>query len=54
MELDDAEEAMRMRKILARDIRKESTNQGGHFLNFYRYLGSYVVPTSNLHSRTGI
>ena len=37
MELHDAEEAMRMRRILAGDIRKESTNQGAQLLDFYRY-----------------
>ena len=34
MELHDAEEAMRMRRILAGDIRKESTNQGAQLLDF--------------------
>ena len=54
MELHDAEEAMRMRKILAGDIRKESTIQEGCFLDFYRYSGSYAGPKSNLHSHKEI
>ena len=54
MELHDAEEAVRMRKILAGDIRKESTNQGGQLLDFYRYSESYAGPKSNLHSHTEI
>ena len=54
MELHDAEEAMRIRKILAGDIRKESTIQEGCFLDFYRYSGSYACPKSNLHSHTEI
>ena len=29
--------------------KKESTNQGGHFLDFYRFSWSYVGPKSNLH-----
>ena len=33
---------------------KESTNHEGHFLDFYRFLGSYAGPKSNLHPRTEI
>ena len=54
MELHDAEEAVRMRKILAGDIRKESTNQGGQLLDFYRYSESSAGPKPNLHSHTEI
>ena len=33
---------------------KESTNQRGHFLDFYRFSWSYAGPKSNLHPRTEI
>ena len=45
-----------MCKILAHDISiaKESTNQGGHCLDFYGFSWSYAGPKSNLHTRTEI
>ena len=33
---------------------KESTNQRGHFLDFYIFSGSYMGPKSSLHRRTEI
>ena len=33
---------------------KESTNQRGRFLNFYRFSWSYAGPKSNLHPRKKI
>ena len=33
---------------------KESTNQGGHVLDFYRFSWSYAGPKSNLHPCTEI
>ena len=49
MEFHDAGEAMGMRKILAHDIRvkKKSANQGGQFLDFYRFSWSYKGPKHN-------
>ena len=41
---------MGMRKILAHDA-KESTNQGGHFPDFYGLSWSYAGSKTNLHPR---
>ena len=55
MELHDAEDAMRIRKILAHDIRMKKRHKPRRALDgFLKIFMELVGPKSNLHPRTEI